>query len=362
MGRGACENQKGILKMDLSIIIPTRNRANQIPNILYSLDACDSVNFNWEVLIVDNASEDNTKSRIEELSGKVTYPIQYLYEPAPGLHNCRHRGCEEAQGNVIAYLDDDMKLSKKWLLGAKLCLEGKAHGVVGRIYPDYECSIPFWLDCFIEKKGGNFGYFGILELGNEIQKVDPPSMYGGNTFLKKDIIKILGGFHPDSFPGDYGGDFVKYRGDGETGFFLKFKQHGYKGFYDPIATAYHYVPKKRMTRDYINKRAFAEGISQSFADTRSKNIQSFPDIESDERQTPIQKIRYLKYYLYMVMKKGKGFIKRHLIEELEQKLYVSYVKGYLFHQNQLKICPDLLEWVLQENYFDEFNLPNCMKN
>ena len=188
-------------------------------------------------------------------------------------------------------------------------------------------------------------------------------MFGGNNFLRRELIKTLGGFHPDSFPGDYGGDFLKYRGDGETGFFLKFKQHGFKGFYDPTATAYHYIPNKRMTRDYINKRAFAEGISKSFTDTRSENIQTFPCIDSNESETLIQRLCYLKFYLYMVIKKGKGFIKRQLIEDLEQKFYMSYIKGYqLPHQNHLKSSPEVLEWVLQDNYFDDLSLPNCLKN
>ena len=53
----------------------------------------------------------------------------------------------------------------------------------------------------------------------------------------------------------------------------------------------------------------------------------------------------------MVIKKGKGFIKSQLID-LEQNS-MSYIKGYQFHQNHLKSSPDLLEWVLQDNYFDD---------
>ena len=83
-----------------------------------------------------------------------------------------------------------MKLSKSWLCGASLCLEGKADGVIGRIYPDYESSIPRWLDWFLEKKNGNFCYFGILDFGNEIKEIDPKSMFGGNTFLRRELIKI----------------------------------------------------------------------------------------------------------------------------------------------------------------------------
>ena len=103
-------------------------------------------------MIIDNGSEDDTKSRIQELSQQVTYPLHYIYEPDPGLHNCRHSGSKEAKGNIIAYLDDDMKLSKSWLHVASLCLEGKADGVIGRIYPDYDVRYLDGLIGFLIKK------------------------------------------------------------------------------------------------------------------------------------------------------------------------------------------------------------------
>ena len=55
------QNQSNKGQLDISIVIPTYNRASYLPNILDKLFLQDGLdNINWEIIIVDNNSTDNT--------------------------------------------------------------------------------------------------------------------------------------------------------------------------------------------------------------------------------------------------------------------------------------------------------------
>jgi len=85
----------------VSVIIPTYNNANQI------CEAIDSVlaqTFkDYEIIVVDDGSIDNTKKRIMKYGDK----IKYLYQRNKGPSGARNKGIIESQGEYIAFLDAD---------------------------------------------------------------------------------------------------------------------------------------------------------------------------------------------------------------------------------------------------------------
>lgn len=67
-----------------------------------------SVGRSFEVIVVDNASQDDTRQRVRELAEDTAHPrIRYVYEPNVGLSHARNRGIAEAEADIIAFLDDD---------------------------------------------------------------------------------------------------------------------------------------------------------------------------------------------------------------------------------------------------------------
>jgi glycosyltransferase involved in cell wall biosynthesis len=97
--------------MSISIIIPTRNRASSLVACLSSL--LPQLTKGDEVLVVDNASKDNTGPRLRSL--KTDKQLRYLYEPNIGPSFARNRGFRSAKNTIIAFLDDDCIVSDKWL-------------------------------------------------------------------------------------------------------------------------------------------------------------------------------------------------------------------------------------------------------
>ncbi len=88
--------------MFFSIIIPTYNRAHILPRTIASVLA--QTYTNWECIIVDDGSTDNTK----ELIASYTYPrITYIYQTNAERSAARNNGIRLAQGEYICFLDSD---------------------------------------------------------------------------------------------------------------------------------------------------------------------------------------------------------------------------------------------------------------
>ena len=108
--------------MKLSLVICTRNRAAQLSDCLETIlhIECEDA---WELVIVDNGSTDNTSIIIEQFrdsfSGQLTVEIEAL----PGLSRARNRGWRSANGDIIAFTDDDCYPDPKFLQTLIECFE-----------------------------------------------------------------------------------------------------------------------------------------------------------------------------------------------------------------------------------------------
>ena len=90
----------------LSVIVCTFNRASALERCLESLRAQHADPATFEVLVIDNASPDDTRERVERyLNGPL--PCRYVFEPVQGLSHARNRGAREAAAPYVTYLDDD---------------------------------------------------------------------------------------------------------------------------------------------------------------------------------------------------------------------------------------------------------------
>lgn len=97
-----------------SIIIPTYNYGHLIQRALASVFA-QSGN-DYEIVIVDDGSTDNTQAIIQELREKFDQPnIRYLYQQNQGVAAARNKGVKNAVGKYILFLDADDQLLPKAL-------------------------------------------------------------------------------------------------------------------------------------------------------------------------------------------------------------------------------------------------------
>jgi glycosyltransferase involved in cell wall biosynthesis len=85
----------------VSIIIPAYNRARYVAEAMESVFA--QTFKDYEVLVVDDGSTDNTQTALEPYMGR----IRYVRQENRGVAAARNRGIREAQGEFIAFLDSD---------------------------------------------------------------------------------------------------------------------------------------------------------------------------------------------------------------------------------------------------------------
>ena len=85
----------------ISIIIPTFNRKKWIKTAIDSV-LNQSYN-NFELFVIDDGSDDNTKEIISGYGKK----INYIYQPNQGVSAARNLGIKQAKGEYITFLDSD---------------------------------------------------------------------------------------------------------------------------------------------------------------------------------------------------------------------------------------------------------------
>ncbi|UCD33432.1 MAG: glycosyltransferase family 2 protein [Desulfobacterales bacterium] len=93
---------------EVSVIIPTFNRAKIVPKAIDS--ALQQTYRDYEIIVVDDGSTDNTKAVLEPYDDK----IEYRYKDNGGISSARNYGIKLARGRYVALLDsDDYWLDKK---------------------------------------------------------------------------------------------------------------------------------------------------------------------------------------------------------------------------------------------------------
>lgn len=101
--------------VNFSIILPTYNRADMVVSAIESI-LIQSYK-NWELIIIDDGSKDNTKAAINRFSNNDN--IKYIYQDNLGRSTARNNGIEQANGDWICFIDSDDYFHENHLLWLK---------------------------------------------------------------------------------------------------------------------------------------------------------------------------------------------------------------------------------------------------
>jgi len=97
-------------KVLISVIIPTYNEEKFISVCLSSLK---KQNFNkekdYEIIVVDNGSTDNTAQIVKD------FKVKLIYEPQKGISSAIKRGISESKGKIIAVTNSDTAVNPDWI-------------------------------------------------------------------------------------------------------------------------------------------------------------------------------------------------------------------------------------------------------
>lgn len=89
----------------VSIILPTYNRAKFLPQAFASIQSQTFTD--WELIVVDDGSTDNTRELVEELTRGWSQPVRYHRQENQGAYGARNTGLDLARGEYVAFYDSD---------------------------------------------------------------------------------------------------------------------------------------------------------------------------------------------------------------------------------------------------------------
>ena len=337
--------------MRISIIVPTFNRADTLVRCLTSVADVVAGNDDVEVLVIDNGSTDRTCATFTEIAKNYHETCwRYFYDDMPGGLTGRHLGAKEARGEILAYTADDVLLAPSWLDALRSAFsDPKVILVGGPSRPHYETDPPVWLNALWEEfDGGRMcGHLSLIDLGVGVRPLDPIWIWTVNFSIRKAVLHACGGFHPFFLPKS----LQRYQGDGETGLALKITAKGLTGLYCPDVAVTHLIPASRLTPEYFERRAFNQGVYDSY--TRIRRNGAVPPHSKKswkDRAWPIVRELYRKAILF-----------RNEPKFIVSLMRRAHAAGVAFHENEVRNDPKLLGWVLKPDYFD-YSLPEGWRN
>jgi mycofactocin system glycosyltransferase len=119
----------------ISIIIPTRDRAKDLVECLESLYSQDYPSDLIEIIVIDDGSLDETQKFASGFSCKLL-----TNRESRGQSYCRNLGARQANGEILAFLDDDCVASPTWLKDLVPCFQWKEVGIIGGYVDGYSNS------------------------------------------------------------------------------------------------------------------------------------------------------------------------------------------------------------------------------
>jgi glycosyltransferase involved in cell wall biosynthesis len=222
----------------VSLILCTFNRARQLRSAIEHLLAQSPDGPPFELLIVDNNSTDETRSIVEACIAASNDRLRYLFEPRQGVSYARNTGIARAQADIVAFTDDDVRVSRGWVEAIVRAFE--AHPLIGclggRTLPAWPEPPPEWLT--------PLHWVGPLALQNYGDRpfiVDarrPICLAGANLAIRKEVFTRIGLFSPD------------YPRSEDTEFLIRFWLSDGQALYVPEMLVHADVQPERLTKAY----------------------------------------------------------------------------------------------------------------
>jgi len=235
----------------VSIVICCHNSAERLPATLLHLSRQKvSPEIPWEVLVVDNASTDQTAQVAQNCwSGVELAPLRVVSESHLGLFSARKRGLIESNYDIISFVDDDNWVCPEWVqIVSELMSQHSDIGACGG-YGQAVCEIspPSWFEHCAR-------YYALGAQGNNPSEditSTRGALYGaGLTVRKQAWQQLLDGQFQPLLTGRKGSALTS--GD-DIEFCYALRLAGWRLWYDSRLTFEHYMPIARLKWAYVRR-------------------------------------------------------------------------------------------------------------
>jgi len=196
--------------------------------------------FRYSILVVDNDKRESARSTVEEFAAECVIPVRYLVEERQNISLARNLAAANADGDYIAFIDDDEIPPSGWLSTLYDARERfDADGALGPVKPQFDTPPPSWVvdGKFYERRSYPTGFV-----------IDGPKGRTGNVLLKKAVFAYPDPpFRPEFTTGE------------DQDFFRRMIAKGHKFVWCDEAVAYEVIPPVRWSRKFMLRRALLRG-------------------------------------------------------------------------------------------------------
>ena len=238
--------------MKISVAICTWNRSRLLRQTLDSLVEMEiPPGMDWEIVLVDNHSTDDTVAVIEAFQNKL--PIQYIFEAKQGHSISRNTAIQKATGDYLLWTDNDVRVANHWLKTyARAFKQHPAKAFFGsKIIPVFEQAMPSWIKATWSKCKPVFAERDLGDQPRELGKGVYP--YGANFAVRADIQNTF------LFNTELGRCANGMMGEDEIDVLRKMDHAGHSGIWIPDAPVQHIIPSDRATTQYIANYFVGQG-------------------------------------------------------------------------------------------------------
>ncbi len=302
---GACE---------LSVLIATRDRAASLARTLDSLVAQVLPGIDWELLVVDNGSRDDTQAVLARFAQAL--PLVVLAEPRSGKNRALNYGLGHARGRLLAFTDDDVIASPHWLHALSSAAERFPDASVfgGPIDPVFPPQTPAWLrdpdfilasEAFGAKRKSSEGYTEALS-------------FGANLALRASVFE---GLQFDEAIGPVAA--ASYPQGSEYELLVRLRQRGARFVHVPDAEVAHVILPHQVELEWLLGRA--ERIGRGSARVKRKRV-------------PRTVLGWIPLFLNLWRARFRAHRARHLAEPERFRIAhrVHYWLGYIAESRALR--------------------------
>ena len=244
----------------LSVVICCHNSASRLPDTLEYLKVQEAPGVAWEVLLIDNASTDDTVLVAQACWNDGPAPFRVVSEPQLGTRYARERGFAEAKYSLIGFVDDDNWVSPDWVKLAHLIMNSDMQlgAVSGISTAACDGTLPAWFEQYQS-------YYAVLtEEEMHRTQIPPLRLPTAGLCIRKaaweDLVKR--GFH-SLVPGRVGRNLA---GGEDTELTIALRFCGWKLKIDHRLRLRHFMPPQRLNWRYLRRLARGNDASTVLLD------------------------------------------------------------------------------------------------
>ena len=234
-----------------TVVIATRNRAHSLRLTLDSLRRMIPPDGAWEIVVVDNASTDDTRATIAEFESAMPGIVRYAREERRGKSFAVNAGIGEGRGEWLLFTDDDVIVDPGWCRALTSAMQrGECIGAGGRIVAEWTAPLPAWLEPHGPNRLMNVVAFDVGEAPGELRTAP----FGPNMAFRRTAFERHGLFRTDLGPGA-----GRYLPGQDTEFGRRLLAAGERLAWVPDAIVRHALQPEKMRKRYVASWYFGYG-------------------------------------------------------------------------------------------------------